>query len=76
MMCKLAMVELRKIIQTLPYKVELFLQVHDALFTYCEEKYAEEWGLILKTTMENAGKQFISHIPVISDLTITDVWSK
>lgn len=76
LMCKLAMVNMREVVKTLPYKVEIFLQVHDALFTYVEEKYAEEWSILQKEIMEDAGRVFITSIPVISDLTITDVWSK
>lgn len=76
MMCKLALVNLREVIKTLPYKVEVFLQVHDALFTYVEENHAEEWSILQKQIMEDAGRVFIKSIPVISDLTITDVWSK
>lgn len=76
MMCKLAMVNLREEISKLNYKVEIFSQIHDAIFTYCEEEYAEEWGIKLKQIMEESGKVFINSIPVISDLVISDYWKK
>jgi len=76
LMCKLAMVNLREEILRLPYKVEVFSQIHDAIFTYCEEEFAEEWGIKLKQIMEDSGKIFIKSIPVISDLVISTVWTK
>lgn len=76
LMCKLAMVNLREEIFRLPYKVEVFSQIHDAIFTYCEEEFAEEWGIKLKQIMEDSGKIFIQSIPVISDLVISKVWTK
>ena len=75
-MCKLAMVNLYKKIKESPYKVELFLQVHDALYCYVEEEYAEDWAKIQKEIMEEAGREFIKSIPVISDIVISKYWSK
>jgi len=70
------MVNLYNKIKTMPYKVELFLQVHDALFCYVEEKYAEEWAKIQQSIMEETGRQFITLVPVKSDITISSYWSK
>lgn len=77
MMCKLAMVNLReKIKEAFPYNVEMFLQVHDALFCYVEESFAEEWAQIQKGVMEEAGRVWLKDIPCISDVNISDHWSK
>lgn len=77
MMCKLALVKLReKIKEVFPYNVEMFLQVHDAIFCYVEEDYAQEWGKIQKEIMEKCGRVWLKSIPCISDVSITDHWSK
>lgn len=75
-MCKLAMVNLREEIKKAPYKVELFLQVHDALFCYVEEGHEEQWAAIQKATMEEAGRVWLKSVPCISDVSIHDYWSK
>ncbi len=76
MMCKLALVNIRKKIKTLDYKVIMFLQIHDAIFCYVQEDKAEEWAEIQKEIMEEAGREFIKSIPVKSDVIISDYWSK
>lgn len=76
MMCKLALVMLREKIKEVPYKVEMFLQVHDAIFCYVEESYAEEWSVIQKGTMEEAGRIWLKSIPCTSDVKISDYWEK
>lgn len=75
-MAKIAMYRLREVIKTLDYKVEMFLQVHDAIFCYVEEFRAEEWAKLQGEIMKEAGEIFIKDIPVLSDITITDQWSK
>lgn len=76
MMCKLAMVMLREKIKEVPYKVEMFLQVHDAIFCYVEEDYAEQWSIIQKSVMEEAGREWLHSVPCISDVSIHEYWSK
>lgn len=77
MMCKLALVMLReKVKEAFPYNVEIFLQVHDAIFCYVEEAYAEEWSLIQKEVMEEAGRVWLKDVPCISDVSIHEYWSK
>lgn len=76
MMCKLALVMLREKIKEVPYKVEMFLQVHDAIFCYVEEPYAEEWAQIQKNVMEEAGKEWLKSVPCISDVSVHEYWSK
>lgn len=76
LMCKLALVKIREKIKEVPYKVELFLQVHDAIFCYVEERFAEEWGQILKETMEESGRLWLKSVPCVSDASIHEYWSK
>jgi DNA polymerase-1 len=76
MMCKLALVNLRQAVKALPYKVEIFLQVHDAIYCYVPEEHAESFMPVLKETMEAAGRVFIKSIPVISDAKIMSAWEK
>lgn len=75
-MCKLALVNLREKVKEVPYHVEIFLQVHDAIYCYVAEDHAEDWAPIQKQVMEDAGRVFIKSIPVISDTKIMDVWEK
>lgn len=77
MMCKLALVMLReKIKEVFPYNVYMFLQVHDAIFCYVEESFAEEWAQIQKSVMEEAGREWLHSVPCISDVSIHEYWSK
>lgn len=78
MMTKLAMVEIRKYLNTnnLNTKVKQILPVHDAILTECDKNYSEEWAEIMGNIMTSAGKMFINKIPVKSDLTISKYWKK
>ncbi len=75
-MCKLALVDISSKIKKVDYHVEIFLQVHDAIYCYVDENYAEQWAPIQKEIMEEAGRVFIKSIPVISDVKISDKWEK
>ena len=78
LMTKLALVNIREFIinNKLEDKVKLIHVVHDA--TYCEvrEDFAEEFSEIQSNLMIEAGKQFNLQLPMLTDITITDCWSK
>jgi DNA polymerase I-like protein with 3'-5' exonuclease and polymerase domains len=76
MMTKLAMVKLREKIKEVPYKVELIMSIHDCILTYVEENHAEDWGVIQKEVMEEAGRVWLKSIPCVSDLKVSDYWEK
>lgn len=75
-MTKLAMVELRAAIADSAFHVQMILQIHDAIYCYVEEEHAEEWSVTQSRIFKQAGEIFIKSIPVTSDITITDCWSK
>jgi DNA polymerase-1 len=77
-MTKRALVVLRNYIKdnNLQDKVYIVMTVHDQIDCEVEESFVEEWSLIQKEIMESAGREIITNIPVLSDITISDSWTK
>jgi DNA polymerase I-like protein with 3'-5' exonuclease and polymerase domains len=77
-MTKRALVILRNYIKdnNLQDKVYIVMTVHDQIDCEVEESFVEEWSLIQKEIMESAGREIITNIPVLSDITISDSWTK
>lgn len=77
-MCKLALVNIRKYIKqhNLQSKVKIVMTVHDQIDCEVIADYAEEWSKIQKKLMEDAGSVIIQGIPVLSEITISDCWTK
>jgi DNA polymerase-1 len=77
-MCKLALVNIRKYIKqnNLQDKVKVVMTVHDQIDCEVTADYAKEWSLIQKKLMEDAGSVIIQGIPVLSEITISDCWTK
>jgi DNA polymerase I len=77
-MCKIALVNIKKYISNnnLQEIVKPCLQIHDAIYCYVKEEFAEEWGKIQEDIMVKAGELFIKSIPVKSDTKIMEYWKK
>lgn len=77
-MTKRALVLLRNYIKTnnLQNKVYIVMTVHDQIDCEVEESFVEEWSLIQKEIMESAGREIITNVPVLSEITISDCWTK
>lgn len=77
-MTKLALWKLRQYIKihNLQDKVQIVMTVHDQIDCEVVASFAEEWSLIQKKIMEEAGKEIIKIVPTLSDITISDVWTK
>lgn len=77
-MTKKAMVDLRHYINNnnLNDIVKLVLPVHDAIMSETLDSFAEEWGKIKGEIMINAGKMFVTKVPIKTDLTINKYWTK
>ena len=77
-MTKRALYLIRKYIKdnNLQTKVYLVMTVHDQIDCEVEESFAEEWSLIQQNIMQKSGEEIINNIPVLSDITISDVWTK
>lgn len=76
MMTKLALVAIRDFKKTLDYDVQMFMQIHDSIMCYVPEEKSEEWAEHQKRLMVEAGKVFITSIPVEVDMKISDQWEK
>ena len=50
--------------------------VHDEIILETDSKYAEKAALLLKNTMEEAGKEFIKSLPIIADVEIAGSWAE
>lgn len=77
-MTKRALVLLRKYIKenNLQDKVYIVMTVHDQIDCEVKESFVEEWSLIQKSIMEDAGREIITNVPVLSEITISDSWTK
>lgn len=77
-MTKRALYLIRKYIKdnNLQDKVFIVMTVHDQIDCEVEESFAEEWSLIQQNIMQKSGEEIINNIPVLSDITISDVWTK
>ncbi len=52
------------------------MTVHDQIDCEVQEDFAEEWSKIQQSIMQEAGAEIIKTIPVLSDITISDAWTK
>ncbi len=77
-MTKRALYLIRKYIKThlLHDKVYIVMTVHDQIDCEVQEDFAEEWSKIQQSIMQEAGAEIIKSIPVLSDITISDSWTK
>lgn len=77
-MTKLALWKIREYIKmnSLEGKVQLVMTVHDQIDCEVEESFVDEWSLIQKNIMETGGAEIIKSIPVLSEVTISDAWTK
>lgn len=78
LMTKLALIKIREyiLINNLNDKVKLIHVVHDAIYTECIKEYTLEWSKIQAKLMENTGKDFNLELPMLTDITIDDKWTK
>lgn len=77
-MTKRALVLLRNYIKhnNLSNDVFIVMTVHDQIDCEVKASFAEEWSKIQKGIMEEAGKEIIKNVPVLSDITISESWTK
>jgi DNA polymerase-1 len=77
-MTKRALYLIRKYIKTnlLHDKVRIVMTVHDQIDCEVQEDFAEEWSKIQQGIMQDAGAEIIKSIPVLSDITISNAWTK
>ncbi len=77
-MTKRALVLLRKYIKdnNLTDKVKLVHVVHDAIYTEVREEYVQEFSKIQSDIMIQAAKEFNLLVPMKTDISINDCWSK
>jgi DNA polymerase I len=73
-MVKIAMGNLFLILE--PMDVKFINTVHDELVFECAESRAEEIKNIVKSEMEKAGSLFLTAVPCIAKVTISDIWEK
>ena len=59
-----------------PRGVKFINTVHDELVLECTEDQAEEVKAIVKEEMEKAGSLFLTDLPCIAEVTISDIWEK
>jgi DNA polymerase I-like protein with 3'-5' exonuclease and polymerase domains len=63
-------------LQLEPKGVKFINTVHDELVFECTEAQAEEVKDIVKEEMEKAGTLFLTDVPCIAEVTISDTWEK
>jgi len=77
-MTKRALVLLRNYIKqnNLSKDVYIVMTVHDQIDCEVREDLVQSWSIIQKSIMEEAGREIIKNVPVLSDITISDSWTK
>lgn len=77
-MTKRALALIRKYIKehNLQNAVYVVMTVHDQIDCEVAEAFVDEWSVIQKGIMEDAGREIIKTIPVLSEITISDTWTK
>lgn len=77
-MTKLALIKIRDYIKenNLDSKVKIIHVIHDCTMVECIEEFAEEFSKIQSRLMIEAGQDFNLELPMETDITITDFWSK
>lgn len=75
---KLALVKIRQFIldNKLEDNVKLIHVVHDAIYCEVKEEFAEEFSKIQSNLMIEAGRDFNLQLPMLTDITISDHWTK
>ena len=73
-MLKIAMGNLFLILES--RGVKLVNCVHDELVFECKTEEAEEVAAIVKTEMEQAGARFLTDLPCIAEVKVSDTWEK
>jgi DNA polymerase I-like protein with 3'-5' exonuclease and polymerase domains len=59
-----------------PMGVKFVNTVHDELVFECKKEQAEEVKAIVKEEMEKAGRKYLTSMPCIAEVTISEVWEK
>jgi DNA polymerase-1 len=59
-----------------PYNTRLINVVHDELVFEVPGEHAETVSMIVKEEMEAAGREYLKSLPVIAEVTVSDVWQK
>ncbi len=59
-----------------PYNAKLINVVHDELVFEVSGEHAETVSMIVKEEMEAAGREYLKSLPVIAEVTVSDVWQK
>lgn len=77
-MTKRALVLIRNYIKenNLQDKVYIVMTVHDQIDCEVHESIVDEWSKIQKNLMEEAGREIIKNVPVLSEITISTSWTK
>lgn len=59
-----------------PKGLKFVNMVHDELVFECPEEFVSEASTIIKAEMEKAGSQFLTSIPCVAEVTVSDFWKK
>lgn len=59
-----------------PMGVKFINTVHDELVFECTDAQAEEVKYIVKAEMEKAGSLFLTDLPCVAEVTVSDTWKK
>lgn len=59
-----------------PMGVKFVNTVHDELVFECKKEQADEVAVIVKEEMEKAGQKYLTLMPCIAEVTVSEVWEK
>ncbi len=59
-----------------PMGVKFVNTVHDELVFECKKEQADEVAAIVKEEMEKAGQKYLTSMPCVAEVTVSEVWEK
>lgn len=65
-----------KLVEAPEGQADLISMVHDEIVMEVDEDAAEQWAQTLKDCMENAGRVYITDVPIVADVGIGRNWAE
>jgi DNA polymerase I-like protein with 3'-5' exonuclease and polymerase domains len=65
----------RHVVQAPAGEAKLIAMVHDEIVLEVREDRAEHWGTVLKESMESAGSEVCTHVPIVAEVSSGKTWA-
>ncbi len=75
-MTKIAMKDIYKEIKNYYPSTDIIIQVHDEIVLLARKSEAESVSILVRDSMEEAAKEFLTKVPVKVGISVSDYWEK